>query len=78
MTVCEAVMPDVDSSAILRIYYSANRRELFVTFVSGRTYVYFDVSPQQYRGFLDAPSQGRYFNANIRDLYRVRELTPSH
>ncbi len=71
-------MPDVDSSAILRIYFSAKRNELFVTFVTGRTYVYFDVSPQEYWGFLNTPSQGRYFNARIRDYYRFRELTPNH
>lgn len=71
-------MPEGISSAIKRIYYSARRRELFVAFITGRVYVYFDVSPAEYDAFRDAPSLGRYFNLHIRDHYRFRELTPSH
>jgi hypothetical protein len=51
---------------------------LFVAFITGRVYVYFDVPPAEYDAFRDAPSLGRYFNLHIRDQYRFRELTPSH
>jgi KTSC domain-containing protein len=75
-------MPEVHSSAITRIYYSARRRELFVSFRSGRIYVYFDVSREEYDRFLASPSQGQYFNFQIRNRYRYRELTknaaPAH
>jgi hypothetical protein len=72
------MMPEGASSAIKRIYYSARRHELFVAFITGRVYVYFDVPPAEYDAFRDAPSLGRYFNLHIRDQYRFRELTPSH
>lgn len=67
-------MPFVESSAIERIDYRPERRELFVTFTSGRRYIYFDVPASIYRRFLDAESQGRYFNSHIRDHYDFREL----
>jgi len=39
-----------------------------------RRYVYFDVPENIYRDFLAAPSQGEFFNLEIRDRYRYREL----
>jgi hypothetical protein len=70
-------MPEVESSAIDRIYYSARRHELFVAFKSGRVYVYFGVPQQEYDHFLSAPSLGQYFNYRIRDRYDYRELKSS-
>ncbi len=70
-------MPEVHSSAIERIYYSVRRRELFVSFTSGRVYVYFGVPQQEYGGFLAAPSPGQYFNERVRDRYEYRELKAS-
>ena len=67
-------MPAVDSSAILRADYSTARRTLFVTFSSGREYIYFDVPEELYRAFLATPSPGQFFNFEIRDRYRFREL----
>jgi hypothetical protein len=72
--VAEPIMPEVHSTAIARIYYSARRHELFVSFTSGRVYVYFGVAEQEYRGFLAAPLPGQYFNEHIRDRYDYREL----
>lgn len=69
-------MPEVHSTAIERIYYSTRRRELFVAFNSGRVYVYFDVSQEEYDRFLGAPSLGQYFNLRVRDRYRFCELKP--
>jgi hypothetical protein len=67
-------MPFVESSAIARIHYEAPTRALTVIFTTGRRYVYDDVPPDVYQAFLDAESQGRYFNARIRDRYPYREL----
>jgi len=67
-------MPQVESSAIERIDYQSDRQQLFVTFTTGRRYVYFDVPAPIYRCFLTAESRGRYFNINIRDHYDFREL----
>jgi hypothetical protein len=78
MNICETAMPEVDSSVIKRVTYSPGRHELFVFFVTGRAYIYFEVPAEKYDAFLEAPSLGRYFNSRIRDQYRFRELTPSH
>jgi hypothetical protein len=67
-------VPLVDSSAIIRVEYDAAARALTVIFTTGRRYVYDDVPPGVYQAFLDAESQGRYFNACIRDRYRYHEL----
>ena len=65
-------MPVVESSAILRIRYGPRRRELLVTFVSGKTYSYESVPEPVYQAFLAAPSHGAFFNDHIRDCYRYR------
>lgn len=70
-------MSEIHSTAIARVYYSARRHELFVSFASGRVYVYFLVPQREYDGFLAAPSLGRYFNERIRGCYECRELKAS-
>jgi lysyl-tRNA synthetase class 2 len=67
-------MSQVESSAIDAIDYRADKRQLFVTFATGRRYVYFDVPAAVYVCFRHAESLGRYFNAHIRDHYDFREL----
>ena len=67
-------MPEVDSSAIFCVDYDRARRTLAVTFSSGREYVYLDVPEDAYRRFLAAPSPGQFFNLEIRDRYRSREV----
>jgi len=68
------VMPLVESSAVLRVDYQSAQHALFVTFTSGRRYMYFDVPESIFRAFLAAPSQGQLFNLEIRGRYRPREL----
>jgi len=66
-------MPSVDSSAILRIDYEADTRELAVTFrASGRRYIYFDFPPKEYAAFLAADSKGGFFNARVKNRYTFR------
>jgi len=65
-------MPVVESSAILRIHYQAKERELLVTFVSGKTYVYENVPQSLYDAFMAAPSYGRFFNEHVRDRFPYR------
>lgn len=66
-------MPPVQSSVIEEIDW--HDRELTVTFKTGRLYVYSAVPQFVYFQFLRAPSKGEYFNREIRDHYRFRELT---
>lgn len=63
------------STVIRGFSYDEATRRLFVTFVTGREYVYFAVPPDVHRAFRAAGSRGRFFNAEIRDHYDFREIT---
>jgi KTSC domain len=62
------------STAIRNLFYVPAKRELWVTFVSGRRYVYTDVPPDVFDAFKVAPSRGTFFNHEIRDRYGFREI----
>ena len=62
------------STAIRSYSYDAARRELTVTFVTGRRYLYFDVPAGAADGLSGATSKGGYFNRVIRGAYRFVEL----
>ena len=62
------------STAIETIGYDETRRELYVTFTSGRHYIYFDVPRGRYIGFRNAASKGRFFNYFIRDHFDFKEV----
>jgi hypothetical protein len=63
------------SSAIRNLFYVPAKRELWVTFVSGRRYVYAEVPLDVFDAFKTAPSRGMFFNHEIRDRYAYREVT---
>lgn len=63
-------------SSVIRFFrYAPDSRELKVTFVSGRLYVYEDVPPEVAAAFKDARSKGTFFNHEIRDRYVYRDIT---
>jgi len=62
-------MPKVDSSMIREVEYEKSARELVITFMSGKTYVYCDVPAAVYRDLLKAASKGSFFLDNIKDTY---------
>jgi HTH-type transcriptional regulator / antitoxin HigA len=63
----------IASSAIRDIRYVAQQKRLFVTFTTGREYVYEQVPKSVFRQLENAASKGSYFNRNIRDRYPFRE-----
>jgi hypothetical protein len=63
------------STAIRSLFYDSSKRELSVTFVTGRRYVYADVPPDVFDAFKTAESRGAFFNHAIRDRYGYREVT---
>jgi KTSC domain-containing protein len=63
------------SRAIRNQFYVPAKRELWVTFVTGRRYVYENVPPDVFDAFTAAPSRGAFFNHEIRDRYPFREVT---
>jgi hypothetical protein len=62
----------VESEAIAEVDYHAASSTLFVRFVEGEWYSYFDVPKDVHRAFVDAESHGRFFQQHIRDQYRYR------
>lgn len=63
------------STVIKSFDYRPGSRELAVTFVTGRRYLYFDVPEKEVQALRSAFSKGRHFNARIRDRYRYREVS---
>ena len=62
------------STVIRSLFYDSAKSELWVTFVTGRRYVYGDVPPEVFQAFNDAQSRGTFFNHEIRDRYPYREI----
>ncbi|MBV9989686.1 MAG: KTSC domain-containing protein [Alphaproteobacteria bacterium] len=69
-------MPVVDSDALSFVRYDARSRTLFATFRGRqrRSYIYEDVTPQEYKDLMAAESKGAWFNAHIRDSHPFREV----
>ena len=65
------------STAIRDFGYDVTTGRLTITFVSGRRYLYDDVPPAVFDAFEQAPSRGGFFNHEIRDRYRFREVPAS-
>jgi hypothetical protein len=65
-------MVQVESEAIAEIAYDAARSAMFVRFVDGDWYSYFDVPAAIYKDFLAAESHGRFFHDHILGRYRYR------
>jgi hypothetical protein len=62
------------SSVIREASYDDTAKEIHVTFVSGRVYIYSGVARSIYDAFCKAPSKGAFFNVAIRGRYPFREL----
>ncbi len=61
------------SSVIRHIHYKPEPRELSVWFAdSGRRYKYFDVPPEVFEAFREAPSRGRFYNEHVRGHFTCR------
>ena len=62
------------SSVIRGAWYLPQRRQLDLLFTSGRRYVYSNVPMTVARRFAEAPSKGRFYNAEIRNRFPCREV----
>jgi hypothetical protein len=65
------------SLVIRRFLYVPDTSELTVEFVSGRRYLYSEVTEQDASAFRSAFSKGAHFNRHIRDKFPCRELSPA-
>lgn len=57
------------SAVICDFDYDSSREKLYVTFVSGKTYVYDGVPPQAAEQLAAASSKSVFFTENIADRY---------
>ena len=66
--------PQSGSAGIRDAVYLPDRRELHITFKSGRTFSYSEVPHGIYDAFVASPSRGAFFNIAIRGRFQFREL----
>ena len=67
-------MQEIDSSAIAAVGYDPERQILRLTYRGGETYDYLDVPPEEFSGFMNAPSRGIYANKIIKPNYEYRKV----
>jgi len=65
------------SAVIASIHYFASRRELEITFRSGRIYAFFEVPQEVVEKMRAAFSKGEFFNTHIRGVYRFERREPA-
>lgn len=65
------------SSFITNVAWDEDSESLMVKFVSGTTWVYFNVPEEKYVSMIRAESVGSYFNKNIRDFYSSQRINYS-
>lgn len=60
----------LDSSFIIKASWYEDGNILMITFNTGSIWNYYDVPFEVYSGFIKAHSYGKYFNSNIRNVYK--------
>lgn len=65
---------EVDSSCINAIAFNGTTNVLSIRFRSGLVYEYYDFDRFKFSDFRNASSHGRFFNSQIKDVYRYRQL----
>ena len=62
---------EVMSSVLVNIEYNKKDKLLFITFKSGKTYVYYNVPEEVWKAFKDAESKGKFFNKYIKGRFNT-------
>lgn len=63
------------STALAKVVYRSNGRELLVMFASGRAYRYSGVEESTAYGLISAESAGAYLNKNVVQAYPAAEIS---
>jgi hypothetical protein len=66
---------EVESNYLRSVGYDASSQVLEIEMRRGEVYQYLDVPTEIYTELINAPSHGRYFNANIKESYSSRKLS---
>lgn len=64
-----------DSTVIKKVSWDSETEILCVLFNSNSIWFYFSVEPDVFYDLTQAKSVGRYFNKNIRNVYRSHKFT---
>ncbi|CCH49338.1 KTSC domain-containing protein [Pseudodesulfovibrio piezophilus] len=67
-------MENVESSNLAAVGYDEDSSTMQVEFNNGSIYQYFDVPEHVFEELRDADSVGRYFNANVKGVYRYSRV----
>lgn len=65
------------SSSVTAVEYDGEKKELFVTFKSGKTYKYLDVPAEVYEGCKSTEegfSIGKYINSNVAKAFEFEAV----
>ncbi len=65
----------LDSSFICKMSWFEDGNILMLTFATGSIWAYYDIPYEVYTGFCKAKSYGKYFNANIRNVYFAERIS---
>lgn len=68
------ILHTVDSAAIHAIGYDRESRIMEVIFTGGGIYLFRNVPPQVFEGFVRSGSKGAYFQQNVRGAYGHQRL----
>ena len=71
----EMKMIQVKSSMIKTIGYDSKNEILKVTFNNDKTYLYYGVPQETFDNFKGAESIGKFFHANIRNVFDSKQMT---
>lgn len=61
------------SSVLANVEYNKKNKLLFITFKSGKTYIYCNVPEEVWKAFKDAESKGKFFNTYIKGRFSIEQ-----
>ena len=64
---------EVMSSVLANVEYNKKNKLLFITFKSGKTYIYYNVPEEVWKAFKDAESKGKFFNTYIKGRFSTEQ-----
>lgn len=70
----QPVMHEVQSSNIARVGYDETNSIVWIEFINGSMYVYFDVPIVTYNELKEASSVGSYFNRNYKNQFAYQRI----
>jgi hypothetical protein len=64
----------IDSGHLSGAKYDSFTRQATIKFQNGYHYVVHNMSPEAYRDFMDAPSQGEHYHGRIKNDFKIERV----